>query len=128
MRFQLIEENELDKLANSAKKKNKKKHQQGWFVTLGGNPEKNAEMFNTSMNTGDAPTSCCSEELNEQLKNEYEVCYLDYKDHKYFTYIDAYSEKQALLILRKTTKGVRRVVYINCIKDHSQDDGEQLSF
>lgn len=126
MRFQLVEENELDKLANSAKKKNKKKHQQGWFVTLGGNPEKNAEMFNTATNTGDAPTSGCSEGLNEQLKNEYEICYLDYKDHKYFTYIDAYSEKQAALIFRKTNKHVKKIVYIDCIKDHSQDDGEQL--
>lgn len=102
-----------------------KKGAQGYFTTLNsGNPEVNMNVFNASANGVSSPVG---ESLDEALKNTYEVQYLPYRtDNIVTTYIDAYSERQAALILRKTTKGIRRIVSILCIRDRSEEEGEQL--
>ena len=112
----------------------KKKKEFGYFYTLSpGDPEKNMEVFNKNMATGDAPegtpSGSVAEDLNEaQKKNEYEITYITRSDDKTNKgWVKAYSEKQAALVFRKANKDVYRIVDIKCIEDHSKDDGEQLS-
>lgn len=96
MKFRIVEENELDKLANSAKKKNKKKHQQGWFVTLAGDPQKNIDAFNNATDTGGAPISACSEEFEDNVTYYWEVRYTTpYSEYEGFTYTTAETSKKA---------------------------------
>ena len=122
-------------------RKKKKKGAFGWFQTMSpGNPEYNAKMFNHLMGQGDMPTEAdmnanvmggeaVGESLTEAQKmNEYQITWLDYKDRKYFDHIKAYSEKQAAYMFRKN-KGrgvVAKILSIDCIDDHSKDDGEQI--
>lgn len=71
-----------------------------------------------------------NESLTEaQKQNEYQITWLDYKDRKYFSHVKAYSEKQAAYMFRKN-KGrgvVAKILSIDCIDDHSKDDGEQIN-
>lgn len=62
-------------------------------------------------------------------KNIYGITYLDKEDNKVYVSVPAYSEKQAVIILKKTQgyKNVYRILDIECIEDNSIDDGEQLS-
>ena len=62
-------------------------------------------------------------------KNIYGITYLDKNDNKTYVSVPAYSEKQAIVILKKTQgyKNVYRILDIECIEDNSIDDGEQLS-
>ena len=115
--------------------KKKKKNQMGYFYSMSpGNPKYNAEMFNHLMGSGDMPEApsggsgeACGESLTEdQKKNTYEIVYLNRYDEKGYAYIDAYSEKQAAIILKKQRKGIYRILSIDCIEDHSKDDGEQI--
>lgn len=69
------------------------------------------------------------ESINEsQKKNEYEVTYID-RDTDSVTkgFVQAYSTKQAALIFKKQRKDVYKILSIECVEDHSKDDGEQLS-
>ena len=117
--------------------KKRKKNELGYFQTIGyTDPKANMKMFNAMMGSGDPPTKAdmdmssgegMGEELTEaQQKNIYEITYIDSNDNSTRAYIEAYSEKQAALILRKETR-VYRIVNIDCVEDHSKDDGEQLS-
>lgn len=62
-------------------------------------------------------------------KNVYGITYLDKEDNRVYVSVPAYSEKQAIVILKKTQgyKNVYRILDIECIEDNSIDDGEQLS-
>lgn len=117
------------------KRKNKLKKEMGYFYSMSpGDPELNAEIFNHNTNTGDIPTGTTSgpamaeDLIDEAKKNEYEVTYID-RDTDSVTkgFVQAYSTKQAGLVFRKTHKDVYRILSIDCVEDHSKDDGEQLS-
>ena len=117
------------KVIDESRRKKKKKSELGWFYQLSpGNPEYNMNAFNHSMDVGSVPTSgSVGESLDEAIqKNIYEITYIDSNDNSTIAYIEAYSEKQAALVLRKETK-VYKILNIDCIEDHSKDDGEQLS-
>jgi len=117
------------KVIDESRRKKKKKSEFGWFYQLSpGNPEYNMNAFNHSMDVGSVPTSgSMGESLDEAIqKNIYEITYIDSNDNSTRAYVEAYSEKQAALVLRKETK-VYKIVNIDCIEDHSKDDGEQLS-
>ena len=68
-------------------------------------------------------------ELTEaQKKNVYEVRYINSMDRSARTIVQAYSKSQAALICRKNLRGeIYRIVSIQCLRDNSIDDGEQLS-
>ena len=61
-------------------------------------------------------------------KNVYEIIYINSMDKSARTIVQAYSKSQAAVICRKQNRGeVYRIVSIECLKDNSIDDGEQLS-
>lgn len=61
-------------------------------------------------------------------KNIYEIVYINSMDKSARTIVHAYSKNQAALVCRKQNRGeIYRIVSIECIKDNSIDDGEQLS-
>lgn len=108
MKFRIVEENELDKLANSAKKKNKKKNQQGWFVTLTGDPQKNIDAFNTATDTGNAPTSGCSEGLKDKTTYLWEVHYITpNSDGEYTTYTVAETKDRAKSNVKYNNRNIK---------------------
>jgi len=110
--------------------KKKKKGSMGYFYSLSpGDPKLNAEIFNNNMDNGECLQGSPSGPISEsQKKNEYLITYID-RDTDSVTkgFVKAYSVKQAGLVFRKQRKDVYKILSIECVEDHSKDDGEQIN-
>lgn len=62
----------------------------------------------------------------DAVKYEYEVVYLDKVDDKCFAFVDAYSEKQAMYLVKKLYKNCERIVRVSRLKEIPPKDGKQL--
>lgn len=63
---------------------------------------------------------------DDVVKSEYEVVYLDKNDNKIFTYVIAYSEKQAQFYVTKKYPDCYRVLRVNQIREIPDDQGKQM--
>ena len=60
------------------------------------------------------------------VRSEYEVVYLDNNDNKVFTYVKAYSEKQAQFYVQKRRPDCYRVLRVSQIREIPDEQGKQL--
>lgn len=63
---------------------------------------------------------------DDAVKKEYEVVYLDKTDYKCFTYVKAYSEKQAEYFVKNKYPNCQRVLRVVELREIPDDNGKQL--
>ena len=63
---------------------------------------------------------------DDTVKKEYEVVYLDNTDYKCFTYIEAYSERQAEFFVKKKYPRCQRILSVIELREIPNEDGKQL--
>ena len=65
---------------------------------------------------------------DDAVKSEYEVVYLsnDDSDYKSYTYVTAYSAKQAEYFVKKKYPNCYRILSVNQLKEIPDENGKQL--
>ena len=63
---------------------------------------------------------------DDAVRSEYEVVYLDNNDNKVFTYVKAYSEKQAQFYVQKQRPDCYRVLRVSQMREIPDEQGKQL--
>ena len=65
--------------------------------------------------------------IKDAVKYEYKVKYLDASDAVVTTYINAYSEKQAIYLIKKLRKGVYKILDVEEMREIPDENGQQVA-